>query len=67
VTIKKEPSELRKALDEDGKSLNLTTSIDLVLSNEGDVEGGGWCRKVGKVTVFTSGAAPIANKLAKNP
>jgi predicted metalloprotease with PDZ domain len=37
VTIKKEPNELRKALDENGKSLNLTTSIGLVLSNEGKV------------------------------
>ena len=32
-----------------------------------DVEGAGWGREVGKVTVFTSGAPPIANKLAEYP
>jgi predicted metalloprotease with PDZ domain len=37
VTTKKEPNDLRKAIDEDGKSLNLTTSIGLLLSNEGKV------------------------------
>ncbi len=37
VTMKKDPNELRKAIDDDGKSLNLTSSIGLLLSNEGKV------------------------------
>ena len=37
VTIKKEPNELRKTIAEDGKLLNLTSSIGLLLSNEGKV------------------------------
>jgi predicted metalloprotease with PDZ domain len=37
VTIKKEPNELRKASDEEGKSMNLTTSIGLLLRTDGKV------------------------------
>ena len=37
VTIKKEPNDLRKTTDSDRKSLNLTSSIGLLLNNEGKV------------------------------
>jgi predicted metalloprotease with PDZ domain len=37
VTMRKEPNDLRKAIDEDGKSLNLTASIGLLLKTDGKV------------------------------
>src|SRR5262249_35344163 len=37
VVVKKEPSELRKATDDENKSLNLTSSIGLLLTSDGKV------------------------------
>jgi predicted metalloprotease with PDZ domain len=37
LTMKKEPNELRKAANEEGKSITLTTSIGLLLSSDGKV------------------------------